>query len=105
MNFARDDDYIEDLRPLFAELERSSERFQTFDVRLELVAAGSLVVQETKRRKGQTDNLYYGRSAAIKQNQQISQAAPFSVINRFFALGQFVALADQAEDSRARAGR
>jgi len=96
MNVARYADYIGDLRALFAELDRRSERFQTFDMRLELIAAGSLVVYETKRRKGQTDSLYYGRSAATGQNQQISQAAAFSAIDRFFSLGQFVALSDQA---------
>lgn len=104
MHVARFADYIGDLRPLFSELDRRSERFQTFDVRLELVAAGSLVVYETKRRKGQTDSLYYGRSAATGQNQQISQAAAFSAIDRFFALGQFVALTDQAEAGRASQG-
>lgn len=100
MNVARYADYIGDLRALFSELDRRSERFQTFDVRLELVAAGSLFVYETKRRKGQTDSLYYGRSAATGQNQQISQAVAFSAIDRFFALGQFVALADQVAAGR-----
>lgn len=106
MNVARYADYIGDLRALFSELDRRSERFQTFDVRLELVAAGSLVVYETKRRKGQTDSLYYGRSAATGQNQQISQAAAFTAIDRFFALGQFVAFSDQtAAAGRATQGR
>jgi hypothetical protein len=100
MNVSRYADYIGDLRALFAELDRRSERFQTYHVRLELVAAGSLVVYETKRRKGQTDSLYYGRSAATGQNQQISQAAAFSAIDRFFALGQFVALTDQPAAGR-----
>lgn len=99
MNVARYADYIGDLRALFADLDRRSERFQTFDVRVELVAAGSLVVYETKRRKSQTDSLYYGRSAATGQNQQISQAVAFSAIDRFFALGQFAALTDQVAAS------
>jgi hypothetical protein len=95
MNVALYADYIADLRALFAELDRRPERFQTFDVRLELAAAGSLVVYETKRRKGQTDSLYYGRSAATGQNQQLSQATAFSAIDRFFGLGQFAALTGQ----------
>lgn len=94
MNVARYADTIADLRVLLAELDRTPEQFQTFDVRLELAAAGSLVVYETKRRKGQTDSLYYGRSAT-GQNQQISQATAFSAIDRFFALGQFAALTGQ----------
>ncbi|OJF89805.1 hypothetical protein [Pararhizobium antarcticum] len=92
MNVARYADAIADLRILFTDLDRMSEQFQTFDVRLELAAAGNLVVYETRRRKGQTDSLYYGRPAATGQNQQISQATAFSAIDRFFALGQFVAL-------------
>lgn len=84
-------DYIANLRALFSELDRRAERFQTFDVRLELVAGGSLFVYETKRRKGQTDRIYYGRSAT-GASHQISQASAFLAIDRFFSLGQFLAL-------------
>lgn len=84
-------DYIANLRALLSELDRRPERFQTFDVRLELVAGGSLFVYETKRRKGQTDRMYYGRSAT-GASQQISQASAFLAIDRFFSLGQFLAL-------------
>lgn len=85
-------DYIAELRALFSELDRQPERFQTFDVRLELAAAGGLIVYETKRRKGQADALYYGRPAGGGANQQVSQATAFAAIDRFFALNQFVAL-------------
>lgn len=89
-------DYVADLRAVFSELDRRADLFQSFDVRLELAAAGGLVVYETKRRKGQTDSLYYGRAAADGANQQISQAAAFAAIDRFFTLGQFVALTGEA---------
>ena len=89
-------DYVADLRTLFLELDRRPELFQTFDVRLELAVAGGLVVYETKRRKGQTDSLYYGRPAEAGANQQISQASAFAALDRFFSLGQFVALAGEA---------
>ncbi|NYJ14044.1 hypothetical protein GGI64_005135 [Rhizobium leguminosarum] len=88
MNVALYADYIADLRTLFAELDRHPERFQTFNVRLELVAAGGLIVYETKRRKGLTDSIYYGHSAETSSNHQISQSTAFSAIDRFFALGQ-----------------
>ncbi|QRM57045.1 hypothetical protein [Sinorhizobium sp. BG8] len=88
-------DYIANLRALFSELDRHPEQFQTFNVRLELVAGGGLFVYETKRRKGQTDSLYYARSAT-GANQQISQASAFSAIDRFFALGEFAALTAEA---------
>ncbi len=85
-------DYIAELRALFSELDRQPERFQTFDVHLELAAAGGLIVYETKRRKGQTDALYYGRPADGGANRQVSQATAFAAIDRFFALDQFIAL-------------
>ena len=92
MTVAQYADYIADLRTLFGELDRRPEVFQTMDVRLELTVAGGLVVYEARRRKGQTDRLYYGRSATSGRHQQISQAAAFTAIDRFFALGQFAAL-------------
>ncbi|MGQ3214982.1 hypothetical protein [Shinella sp.] len=98
-------DYVTDLRRLFSELDRHPDLFQSFDARLELAAAGGLVVYETKRRKGQTDSLYYGRSAATVANQQISQAASFAASDRFFALGQFVALTGIGAQTRALDGQ
>ncbi|RFB85722.1 hypothetical protein B5K08_25565 [Rhizobium leguminosarum bv. trifolii] len=103
MNVALYADYIADLRILFAELDRHPERFQTFNIRLELVAAGGLIVYETKRRKGLTDSIYYGHSAETSSNHQISQSTAYSAIDRFFALGQFVALAGGI-DNRAGGG-
>ncbi|ANH08387.1 hypothetical protein [Shinella sp. HZN7] len=92
MNAALYADYVADLRGLFAELDRHPERFQTFGAHLELAVAGGLVVYETTRRKGQTDSLFYGCPAGTGANQQMSQASAFAAIDRFFALGQFVAL-------------
>lgn len=96
MNVALYADYVAELKSLFAELDRYPERFQTYTARFELAAAGNLVVYETRRRKGQTDSLYYGRSGATGANQQISQATAFAAIDRFFALGEFVALTGEA---------
>lgn len=97
-------DYVAELKALFSELDRHPERFQTFSAHLELAAAGSLVVYETKRRKGQTDSLYYGRPAEAASNQQISQSSAFAAIDRFFALGQFLALSGEASDQAAGDG-
>lgn len=96
-------DYVAELRTLFAALDRDADPFQTFDVRLELAAVGSLVVYETKRRKGQTDSLYYGRAAGGDANRQLPQATAFAALDRFLALGAFVALTGegtQALDAR-----
>ena len=102
MNVALYADYLAELRGLFSQLDRHPELFQSYDARLELVAAGGLVVYETKRRKGQADSLYYGRSATAAARQQISQATAFAAIDRFFALGEFVALTGE-KDGHVRA--
>lgn len=99
MKVAQYADYVAELRALFLELDRRPELFQSFNAHLELAAAGGLVVYETKRRKGQTDSLYYGRSMATGANQQISQTSAFAAIDRFFTLGQFIALTGEADDS------
>ncbi|OLP59866.1 hypothetical protein BJF93_09660 [Xaviernesmea oryzae] len=91
-------DYVAALRDLVSALDRSPEEFQTYDLRLELAAAGALVVYETKRRKGLVDSLFYGRPLGAEANQRMSQAAAFAAIDRFLGLGQFLALTgDNAE--------
>ncbi|KQV42700.1 MULTISPECIES: hypothetical protein [unclassified Rhizobium] len=90
-------DYITELRAVFSELDRHPEDFQTFSVHLELIAAGGVVVYETKRSKGVTDSLYYGRAGEGHPHQQLSKATAFQAIDRFFALGQFLALAQLDE--------
>ena len=90
-------DYIAGLRSVFAELDQHPERFQTFSLHIDLLAAGNLVVYETKRAKGQTDSVYFGRPASTGTSQKMTQAAAFSAIDRFFGLGQFVALKAETE--------
>lgn len=86
-------DYVAELRALFSQLDQHSEDFQTFNVHLELIAAGGVVVYETKRSRGVTDSLYYGRAGEGTPHQKLSKATAFQAIDRFFALGQFLALA------------
>lgn len=83
--------YMRDLRVLFAELDSEPERFQTYDVHIELAAAGKLVVYETRRRKGQTDSLYYGRSGTNESPRRMTQATAFAAIDHFMGLSQFLA--------------
>lgn len=92
-------DYVANLRALFQDLDQSTEQYQTFEVHIELAAAGSLIVYESKRRKGLTDSLFYGRAKDGASNQKISQATAFKAIDRFFSLGQFLALTDDASDA------
>ena len=95
-------DYMRDLRTLLAELDGQPERFQTYDVHIELAAAGKLVVYETKRQKGQTDSLYYGRSGTDESPRRMTQAAAFAAIDHFMGLGQFLAFNGHVEDLKAR---
>lgn len=90
-------DYVRPLRALFAELDQHPERFQTYDVHIELAASGKLVVYETKRRKGQTDSLYYGRSGPGDSPRQIAQQTAFAAIDHFMALSQFLAFNGKLE--------
>jgi hypothetical protein len=90
-------DYVRHLRTLFAELDQHPERFQTYDVHIELAATGKLIVYETKRQKGQTDSLYYGRSGPGDSPRQIAQATAFAAIDHFMALNQFLAFNGKLE--------
>ncbi len=91
-------DYVRPLRALLAELDQHPERFQTYDVHIELAASGKLIVYETKRRKGQTDSLYYGRSGPGDSPRQIAQATAFATIDHFMALDQFLAFNGNLEN-------
>ena len=91
-------DYMRDLRALLAELDQQPERFQTYDVHIELAAAGKLVVYETRRRKGQTDSLYYGRSGTNESPRRMTQATAFAAIDHFMGLSQFLAFSGHVDD-------
>ena len=91
-------DYVRPLRALLAELDQHPERFQTYDVHIELAASGKLIVYETKRRKGQTDSLYYGRSGPGDSPRQIAQATAFAAIDHLMALNQFLAFNGNLEN-------
>ncbi|KQZ48808.1 hypothetical protein ASD54_18410 [Rhizobium sp. Root149] len=92
-------DYIADLQSLLGQVDVSADDLQTFDVHIELAAAGSLIVYESKRRKGLTDSLFYGRPKGSASNQKISKETAFNAVSRFFSLGQFLALTDKASDT------
>lgn len=85
-------DYVTELRTILTELDQRPEIFQTFDAHLELTAGGSVVVYETKRAKGLTDSLYYGRSARTGETIRMAQETAFAAIDRFLGLGQFLGL-------------
>lgn len=82
------------LRPLLAELRDKPELFQTWDLHLELVAAGGLVVVKSKRAKGLVDSLFWGRAPGSNENKQLPEATAFAAIDRFLGLKTHLALAD-----------
>ncbi|MCJ8238538.1 hypothetical protein [Peteryoungia algae] len=82
------------LRPLLAELHHTPELFQTWDVHLELVAAGGLVVVKSKRSKGLVDSLFWGRAPGSTENKQLPEAVAFAAVDRFLGLGAHLALSD-----------
>lgn len=82
------------LRPLLTELHQSPDIFQTWDVHLELVAAGGLVVMKSKRAKGVVDSLFWGRAPGSTENKQLPEATAFAAIDRFLGLGAHLALSD-----------
>lgn len=97
-------DYIAELKTVFGELDRSPELFQTYDLHVDLAAAGGMIVYETRRRRGQTDSLYYGRPAGSSAPQKMAQAVAFAAIDRFFALGQFLAMSTEGASGEGEAG-
>ncbi len=69
-------DYIADLQTLLEQVDGASDHLQTFDVHIELAAAGSLIVYESKRRKGLTDSLFYGRPKGSASNRRFPKRPP-----------------------------
>ena len=91
-------DLTSTLRPFIGEFQQSPELFQTWDMHLELVAAGGLVVVKSKRAKGVVDSLFWGRAPNSTENKQLPEATAFAAIDRFLGLGAHLALADALPD-------
>ena len=83
-------DYAHDLNATFQELHENPTRFQSYGLHLELKVSDTLVVYETKRRKGVTDSIYYARRPA--GDHQISADTAYKNMSAFLHLGQHVAL-------------
>lgn len=91
-------DYIDDLRGLFEEIDNSPDNFRTFDVHIELAHKGMLFVYEIRKKKGQTDSIYYARMASTGASKQISQKTAYDAVVAFMRHGQFIALTGEQSE-------
>lgn len=83
-------DYIQDLKATLDDLFERPDRYQTFDLHIELAMGTALLVYETKRQKGRTDAIAYARTP--KGNVQVSPALAHQRISSFLAMQDHIAL-------------
>jgi hypothetical protein len=84
-------DYIVDLRLRIDDLQTDPDRYQTYDLTMELLAQRNLVSYALKRQRGQTDSLFYRRDTTNDQGAQMQQQTAYRLFAGFFGLGQFLA--------------
>jgi hypothetical protein len=84
-------DYIVDLTLRIDDLHTDPDRYQTYDLTMELLAQRNLVSYTMKRQRGQTDSLFYRRDTTNDQGAQLQQHTAFKLFAGFFGLGQFLA--------------
>ena len=83
-------DYVQDLKATLDDLFERSDRYQTFDLHVELAMGEALLVYQTKRQKGQTDTIAYARTP--KGNAQISPATAYERVSAFLTMQDHIAL-------------
>jgi hypothetical protein len=83
-------DYVRDLKATLDDLYERADRYQIFDLHIELAMGSALLVYETKRRKGQTETIAYARTA--KGNTQISPAIAYQRVSSFLTMQDHIAL-------------
>lgn len=83
-------DYVQDLKTALDDLFERPDRYQTFDLHVELAMGAALLVYETKKQKGRTDTLAYARTA--KGNVQISPERAQQRVSSFLAMQDHIAL-------------
>ncbi len=86
-------DYISDLKAILDDLYERPDRYQTFELHIELAMGASLLVYETKRRKGQTDTIAYARTP--DGNAQIAPATAYQRVASFMAMRNHIALSGE----------
>jgi hypothetical protein len=83
-------DYVHDLKATLDDLYERPDRYQTFDLHIELAMGDALLVYQTRRQKGQTDTIAYARTP--KGNTQVSPATAYQRVSAFLTMQNHIAL-------------
>ena len=95
-------DYIADLKVRIDDLHANAERYQTYELTMELLAQKNLVSYTEKKAKGQTEGLSYRRDFTTGQAVHIQQQNAHALFSGFFNLGQFLAFTGQGRELDAK---
>lgn len=83
-------DYVQNLKAALNDLFERPDRYQTFDLHIELAMGAALLVYETKRQKGRTDTIAYARTP--KGNVQVSPELAQQSLSSFLTMREHIAL-------------
>lgn len=95
-------DYIVDLNSRIDDIHAMVESYQSYELKMELLARKNLVSYTERKVKGQVDGLAYRRDFEAGQAVQMQQENAFALFNGFFNLGQFLAFNGQTREKDAR---
>jgi hypothetical protein len=95
-------DYIVDLKARIDDLHANAERYQTYELTMELLAQMNLVSYSAKKAKGLTEGLSYRRDFTTGQAVQMQQQSACALFSGFFNLGQFLAFTGQGREQDAK---
>ncbi|MDP9811424.1 hypothetical protein J2W42_004288 [Rhizobium tibeticum] len=95
-------DYIVDLKARIDDLHANAERYQTYELTMELLGQKNLVSYSAKKAKGLTEGLSYRRDFATGQDVQMQQQGAYALFSGFFNLGQFLAFTGQEREQDAK---
>ncbi|KRB51297.1 hypothetical protein ASE04_10970 [Rhizobium sp. Root708] len=91
MAAARYREYVMDLKSRIEALHAEPERFQTYELSMELLAKQNLISYSLKKQRGVTDSLFYRRDTSTGQGVQMQQETAYKLFSGFLGLGEFFA--------------
>lgn len=90
-------DYVIDLKARIDDLHADADKYQTYELTIELLAKKMLVSYSMKKAKGQADSLFYRRDTTSGEGTQMQQQTAYGVFAGFFGLGEFLAFTGNTE--------
>jgi len=93
MTPSRYSDFAEDMKARLADLHERGDRYQTFDLHVELAMGSNLLVYETRKQKGQIDTMAYARTP--DGDRPVSPAAAYERVLSFLAMQHHIALSGE----------